>query len=372
MPDYKKLTVPLAGLEGCYVAGGAVTSLYTNQPINDLDVYPKGEKERDEAIYWAFENGYWCADSSARAISFVQGDDKIALQIMHFDTFETADKIFSAFDFTCCMGAFDLDAKKFELHDKFLEHCSQRFISFNKETRFPYASAWRVKKYEAKGFTIGKIEYQKIMMACAERPINSWEELREQVGGVYGEAITVPADEPFSKEGMWKALDTLTFSDDRAKFGSAREAVAAISKRPIPYIKVPNNGGVFAKYSDIEGFEQVDDVPKNGVEVSIEEMFPDLTFYKKVTVDGDIFRAPHQTQFIYRVGEVATASGPGLFVYETIEEARGHSLWTGKTEAVLELKATCPDDIVYGHQLTLKRAMVVASHPVKIEQKEAA
>ena len=144
------------GLKKCFIAGGAITSLYTNKPINDFDIYPKSLEGREDAIRWAFDSGYWNCHVSSRALTFVNRDGD-NVQIMIFDTFETADKIFSQFDFTVCMGAFDLDAEKFILHEKFLLHCSQRFLSFNPNTRYPYASAWRVRKYEEKGFTIGKM-----------------------------------------------------------------------------------------------------------------------------------------------------------------------------------------------------------------------
>ena len=370
MPDHTKVTRHLKGLENCFVAGGAITSLYTNQPINDIDVYPKSATAMENAIYWAFDEGYWCSHASERAITFTQtlsDKESIDIQIMHFDEFETAAKIFDAFDFTCCMGAYDLDEKKFVLHDMFLEHCSQRFLSFNKGTRFPYASGWRVNKYRDRGFTIGKIEFQKILMACAERPINSWKDLREQVGGVYGEAITIPDDEEFTKEGMWKALDTLTFAATTQGYESAVKAVAAITRREIPYFETAKQ--IFAKYSEDEGFEAVDEKPKNGKLVTMAEIFPAMTFYKKVMVKDGRYFGPHQTSFEYKIGEIQKSEGPGIFAYSTIEKARGHYS-TGSNQVILELKPTCPEDIIIGSDwgsqgvINLKNALSFMIHPL--------
>lgn len=370
MPDSKKLTASLSGLTNCFVAGGAVTSLYTNKPINDFDVYPKSDEALNEAIRWAYEDsGYWCVDHSSRAMTFAKAEEP-NIQIMHFDTFGTAEKIFETFDFTCCMGAFDLDEGKFILHDMFLEHCSQRFLSFNRNTRFPYASGWRVNKYREKGFTIGKIEYQKILLACAAKPINSWEDLKEQVGGVYGEAITIPEDEEFSQDGMWRAIETLTFKGPSGGFDDVNHAVASISRKPIRCFR--SEGKLYADLYGENDFEEIKHEPKTPEFVSMEEAIG-LTFYKKVLRKNGRLVGPHRTEFEYKVGEtVVSPSGPGLFCYTNKASAWGHSAWDGgKNEhLVLELRAESAEDICFGDQITLKKAFVVAAH--ESAQKEMA
>lgn len=359
MPDARKITEPLAGLAGCFVAGGAVTSLYTNKTINDFDIYPKSEEALIEAIRWAYENsGYWCVDHSGRAMTFANGNkgENQQIQIMHFDTFETAEKIFDAFDFTVCMGAYDLDEKKFVLHDMFLEHCSQRFLSFNKGTRFPYASARRVKKYEDRGYTIGMIEFQKIMLACASSPITSWDDLREQIGGVYGEAIVIPEDEDFSQDSMWKALETLKFVGPKGGFDSVEEAILSISSKPIKCYKIKDQ--IYADLYSDGSYERIKAEPKNPVWVSFMQSTGGL-FYKKVNLKDGKYLAPHYPKFEYVVGEIAESkSGPGLFVYSSEASARGH--YSG--EVVIELKIDDESQIAEirdsnGHTV-LKKALV--------------
>jgi len=72
-----------AGLKECFIAGGAITSLVTNKPINDWDIYPKSTKARDEALVWMYESGYWNAHVSSRALTFVNSDSTV--QIMLFE-----------------------------------------------------------------------------------------------------------------------------------------------------------------------------------------------------------------------------------------------------------------------------------------------
>lgn len=367
MASDKKIIDCLDGLTGCFVAGGAITSIYTNKPINDFDIYPKHDEGLRNAILWAYEqSGYWCVDHSSRAMTFAKGDkgEYPNIQIMHFENFSTAQTIFDFFDFTVCMGAYDMDEKKFILHEQFLEHCSQRYLSFNRNTRYPYASARRVKKYEERGYTIGTIEFQKILLACTAKPITSWDDLKEQIGGVYGEAITIPDDEEFTIEGMWTALETLKFKGPSGGFNNVEEAIASISSVPVKCFE--RNGKLYADISESGYFKELTINPKNLERVSITEAFNGLTFYKSVTIkpDGSIF-APYQTAYQYKIGELnVSPRGPGLFIYSTFEAAKNHgSVASAPNKTmVLELKAESEDDINFEPDFTLKKAMPVKLH----------
>lgn len=94
--------------DNAFVAGGAVTSVFTGAKINDVDVYFKSLRAFETGVYQAYEDGLWCVAASKRAVTFADRSNNIA-QLMHFDYFPTADDIFGAFDFTICMGALDLD-----------------------------------------------------------------------------------------------------------------------------------------------------------------------------------------------------------------------------------------------------------------------
>lgn len=172
-----------------FAAGGAVTSVFTGKPINDVDVYFKSREAFEYQVGQAYENGWWCASSSKRAVTF--SDNGTIIQFMHFDFFPTAQDIFKAFDFTVVMGALDYDTKEFVFHDDFLKHNSQRFLRFNPGTRYPLASATRVLKYQERGYTIGKGDILKIALACRGVRIESWEDLKDQIGGAYGEKVVL-------------------------------------------------------------------------------------------------------------------------------------------------------------------------------------
>lgn len=216
--------------DNAFVAGGAVTSVFTNAKINDTDVYFKSRRAFELGVYQAYEDGLWCVAASKRAVTFADQSGNVA-QLMHFDFFPTADAIFEAFDYTVCMGALDLDAgpkskwegiqlvttgeehpdSGFIFHPDFMKHNSQRFLKFNSGTRYPLASATRVLKYQQRGYTIGKGDMMKIALAVRGVRIESWEDLKDQIGGAYGDKVVFDKeDTPFT---LAAAIEALTVDD---------------------------------------------------------------------------------------------------------------------------------------------------------------
>lgn len=196
--------------KGGFVAGGAITSVFTAQPIHDADIYFKSRAAFEYAVFQSYEDGFWCVDASKRAVTF--SDNGRIVQLMHFDFFPTAEDIFKAFDFTINMAALDLDTNEFTFHDDFLKHNSQRFLRFNKGTRYPLASATRVLKYQQRGYTIGKGDMLKIVLACRGVKIDSWDDLKDQIGGAYGNKVVLENEgQPFSLD---VAIDALTVDEE--------------------------------------------------------------------------------------------------------------------------------------------------------------
>ncbi|NIH74447.1 hypothetical protein FHV99_001654 [Ochrobactrum sp. P20RRXII] len=216
--------------DGAFVAGGAVTSVFTGAKINDVDLYFKSHRAFERAVYDAYEEGLWCVAASKRAVTFADQSNNIA-QLMYFDFFPSAEDIFKAFDFTVCMGAVDLDTGErprwqgaefitvgekhpdsgFVFHHDFLKHNSQRFLKFNAGTRYPLASSTRVLKYQQRGYTIGKGDMMKIALAVRGVKIDTWDDLKDQIGGAYGDKVVLGnEDKPFTIEA---AIDALTVDD---------------------------------------------------------------------------------------------------------------------------------------------------------------
>jgi hypothetical protein len=199
-----------------FVAGGAVLSIFTDTPVNDVDVYFKDKISMAKCfakVTKDYQNIYY--SHTEKSITLMDTESGLIVQFIHFDYFQNAQEIFNAFDFTVCMGAVRLKTGEVFLHDSFMSDVASRTLHFNNGTRYPYISLVRVKKYEEKGYKIGKGHLLAIANACAQTPITSWEEAKEQLGGIYGYEITAKLDsrEEFSSDAFNKILTNLEERD---------------------------------------------------------------------------------------------------------------------------------------------------------------
>lgn len=210
------------GLKGCYIAGGSILSIATKSDINDYDIYPKNAKGFEDVIHILHDSNCFVVNISDRAITFKSNDEKndnderMIIQVMTYDYFENAEKIFENFDFTVCMGAFDCDSKEYNFHNDFYPDIATKTLRFNHKTRYPLNSLLRVNKYRQKGFFISKPEYTKMALTIANTGMpNSWEELEAQIGGSYGREIELARkDQEFNFDNAIEILSEMVFDFD--------------------------------------------------------------------------------------------------------------------------------------------------------------
>lgn len=307
----------LADLKGkpVYIAGGTITSLFCNREVNDIDIYFKSEDAFIDFVtdIWE-EGGGWVVACTDKATLIKSGKDEY--QMIHFNYFPTANDIFDTFDFTVCMGAFDFETEEFHLHPDFMQHNSQRILKFNKNTAYPLVSLLRVQKYKEKGYKISKPEFIRIALTCMNLDINTYEELKEQMGGMYG----VNYDKLFKdKEGevdLEEAIDViadLVLDDDYFKtpdnigkeMGSLEDYIDDVTRRDIPYF-VLNDDEVYRIYGG--KIRESDDEPKRGVLVDPNDYLKGAKYYKFVQKnDKGEYRSFFDKNFEYKIGQEAKA-----------------------------------------------------------------
>lgn len=182
----------------CYIAGGAITSIFTGNPINDFDIYFRSRKD----YYEFFNNLYntitlvYC---SHNALSFIVNDGreeskKTVYQAVCTGYYENAEEIFNDFDYTINMGAYDCKTGEFVFDDRFMIDNARRALVFNPNTKYPVASALRMSKYKDRGYTISKSNILKIAFTIAKQNITTWEEFEGNIGGAYGEIVHINID----------------------------------------------------------------------------------------------------------------------------------------------------------------------------------
>lgn len=182
----------------CYIAGGAITSIFTGNPINDFDIYFRSRKD----YYEFFNNLYntitlvYC---SHNALSFIVNDGReesknTVYQAVCTGYYKNAEEIFNDFDYTVNMGAYDCETGEFVFDDRFMIDNARRALVFNSNTKYPVGSALRMLKYKDKGYTISKSNMLKVAFTIAKQNITTWEEFESNIGGAYGEIIHINVD----------------------------------------------------------------------------------------------------------------------------------------------------------------------------------
>ncbi|UUV25962.1 MULTISPECIES: hypothetical protein [Lysinibacillus] len=296
------------------IAGGMISSLFTNKEINDVDVY-----FRDYNSLYLFAeqtlSGSHVVSHTNKATQFIKKylDNQILVQIIHYRTYGKVEDIFDTYDFTVCMGAYDFEIEEFILHPEFLKHNSQRILRFNSNTSYPLISAIRTQKYEDKGYKITKAEYFRILMTCMTLDIKSYDELKEQLGGMYGESYDRLFDDvKDEKFDLQVAIDRIAnFSKSESYFKEYRPIDYDIDdilddldkgERFVVKLKDGNeyrviNGEVIGEYSS----------EKEATEVDVQEFYKDKKFYKFVQKSGESLQSFFRSTFKYVIGEEVTA-----------------------------------------------------------------
>lgn len=198
------------------IAGGALLSHFTHQDVNDVDVYFRDQESMAKAFARVTRD--WDTvylGHTDKSITLKDRDTDVHVQFIYFDFFKDAEAVFEAFDFTVCMAAIELGTEELVMHPQFLSDVASRTLHFNKGTKYPYISLIRTRKYKEKGYKIGKGNMLSIAIACASRPITTWESAKEQLGGIYGYHVELEVEKEteFSTEKLHEVVTKL--KDDK-------------------------------------------------------------------------------------------------------------------------------------------------------------
>ncbi|HET8689808.1 MAG TPA: hypothetical protein VFM18_24660, partial [Methanosarcina sp.] len=195
------------------IAGGAITSVFCNREVNDIDVYFRNEEDFITFIEEVYSGSYTLIANNMtnRSILFKDRKTEQDVQVICYKWFPHILGLFVDYDFTINMGALDCSNEEFLLGPQFLKHNAQRYLSFNEGTAYPLISALRVNKYLEKGYTISKAQMLRILLTINAKNIDSWETLKDEIGGMYGLDMNEVFDETkeFNLHDAIKTLDYL-------------------------------------------------------------------------------------------------------------------------------------------------------------------
>lgn len=364
-----------------FIAGGLITSLFCNKEINDVDIYFRTREDAAEFIRDEVESSK-VVTYTTKATTFLSGYS-LPCQAIYFQSFDSAQDIFGTFDFTVCMGAFDFEKEEFVLHDDFIKHNSQRILKFNYQTSFPLISALRVDKYKNKGYNISKAEFVKILLAVNKLNITTLEQLKDQIGGMYGadydalfEGIT---PENFSLDSILEKISELTYEET---YFNDNQMMATAMNKELPCVKdlyhlilghkpqlVKTKDGSYYRLEDfsIVNHKGSNEMYKHYDVIPAEKFFKSGTkVYKWVRQDGDKLYSFYDKNFEYKIGAVAMPKNADSYnsgIYASMLDCvKSASYCRDKGSVLLELSVLDPSDLLHlssGSSLRFARLEVV-------------
>lgn len=308
---------------GCYLAGGAITSIFTHRDINDYDLYFRSPKDAYEFIT-SLDYSRWVVSESDKSFTMSVRDKTV--QVIFFKYFDKAEDIFKTFDFTVCMGAFDFGKEEFVFHEDFFKDNTSRRLVFNSSTAFPINTALRVAKYKEKGYTIDRRQQMRIELAVSRLNINSVALLKRHLGGMYGEEIEkylkLDETEKFDLDEIIERMNdyTLETKEESNPFNILIESdfnthVAEKLRYKIPYIRIDNRCYIRKN----NGFDPID---CNRIDNNycldnsfVVNEFPMVKYKCVKKIDDGLYESFYDKNYIYELGRIAVAENNfvGLF-----------------------------------------------------------
>lgn len=222
---------------GAWIAGGALTSVFTGKPINDFDIYfPSADAFSDtmERIF-SGDIDFGAANvQHATNKSVLMLSDEAKVQFIVFKYFSSVEEIFKSFDFTAVMAAYSFEKDEFYFHEDFMQHNAQRFLKFNSGTDYPLISMLRVDKYRERGYTTSKQVMLQIGLTINKKEYSSWEDVKEEIGSMYGISPNKLFDETkeFSIQEVIDQLDNVILSQTYTPETSVYGMTDLVKKMP--------------------------------------------------------------------------------------------------------------------------------------------
>jgi hypothetical protein len=209
----------LFGKLNAFLAGGAITSIFANQPIHDFDIFFRDKDSFDKAkryfdILVKYDDaGTKEVCNTERAVTYTRStqrgtiakmkqekygpsydvawiDEKTTVQLVDPAFLcGSPEEIFMSFDFTICKGAYIFKVGEFLFDKAFLKDISRRELVFNKEGHNVVSSFFRAHKYKTRGFTMTMAEEMKMAMVLGSKKFKTFGDFVRAAGSGMTEEV---------------------------------------------------------------------------------------------------------------------------------------------------------------------------------------
>jgi hypothetical protein len=302
------------------VAGGSIRSLFLGEEIKDLDTYFRSEEDLRafiEDINLTDNNHVKVVTSRSITFSPNQKEDsKLTIQLVYFDYYASAEKIFEDYDFSVCMGAYDFFLGDFVFDKQFFEDNATKKISVNKGTKFPLISLFRVSKYKSKGYDFPQKQLLEFCKAINKFNYEDEEVVKDQTQGFYG----------IVEDQKWEPFEV-------------GEIEYAISKR-IEYFEY-NGSKIDCLTNKIISINEYEKFKSKFV---LSEFKPFKVYkYVKDSPDG-IYSSYYRSSFKYEVGKEVSDGNRGIYVNKSI---LADNMYSNQKDAVkIEILVNNFEDVI--------------------------
>lgn len=171
---------------GVTICGGAITSIFTNANVNDLDFYVQDPRNLPE-VHKFLEKFFKKEFTSPNAVTYVRkslkSNKKWRVQVI---TKFTGDPyaIFEWFDFTITHGAYVFSTRNFVFGDRYFQDLTKRRLVYSGNSQYPICAMYRTKKYVERGYTLPGATIMHIALCIVQLKIENYKELKEQLMGI--------------------------------------------------------------------------------------------------------------------------------------------------------------------------------------------
>lgn len=308
---------------GCFVAGGAITSLFSGKEINDVDVYFRDFDSLNLVLRALFNIDEEDTDLEPQNFSLVYTHhtnksilftkDDLNIQLIYFKFFKSAQEIFDTFDFTINMGVYDCAEDKFIFDDNFLKDLAQRRLIVNPDTAYPIISLLRIDKYKQKGYNISRKDFVILALAVSRLDIKNWDDMADAIGGMYG----------YNYTDLFDVNKEFSISEAIAQLMTLESNIESVVKK--------DGMGYYQLIEEIRKTLKIPEKPESESKI----------FYKKVVAThiANMFESYYTKGFFYTVSQLVNGGPNGIYAYKSMRKANKH--WSAPDKSViLKLKLT--------------------------------
>lgn len=217
------------------VCGGAITSIFSGVPVNDIDCYFRSKDDCDNTFTELKLIGCKTKIRTANAVTLETTKGKDIQLISLEDYFQDSpEKVYEQFDFTMCMAAYDFSNNTFSFSNQFLKHLSQRVLVFNTKAHHPINTILRVNKFKERGFSISKTEYFKIILSLTRLKLDTYGDLVKQLNAVSSSTHFKLVDKINDKKLEFEPFDIDVFCE-MLEESQSEHSVDMVETKDLPF-----------------------------------------------------------------------------------------------------------------------------------------